>query len=445
MHEDIGPDFHDNPDTGHDYQAGDDMPGTDPEDDLLLVPGAGDQVVDDEPADDDSENVGYVPSYDPPAERAAQDDIYGPAEPHAPKTVDVGFRTLSGVQMYFGMGPLVLADRPMGRTFMKTTAEAVDLVREYEVTLPEYVAAQPNKNDEFATELQDVDKKIVSDYGIGNALGPMVVLDTPAYYMASLLPGMRNVDQEPSFNAYEHTIVNGNPEDIDLYGPDFIFRAALRARVTGVGEQRLLIGGVHDQGGSRLRSWMPAFRPNEIVITHTTGYVHFNPNAPRGIGGAFWEEGFNELYSVEGAYDSGRTWEMSGIVPVYRDGEALMAYVGRNASARVVQGGVVNLPASFAPGIATLPDGSARTIHNPGLLPAYGIHLLDTAAPGVFDDMKQGRINADAKQSFVDRVNAVQPGLYQELSQLPPTQRGFRKGLLRIIDILGIRDRPVAG
>lgn len=96
-------------------------------------------------------------------------------------------------------------------------------------------------------------------------------------------------------------------------------------------------------------------------------------------------------------------------------------------------GGIV-VPGKYA--YLNSKDGKEEYKVQPSSLAAYGLELLLIKSPELFPLLLNSRYSPKDRQRFIQKVNALSPGLHQELRNLPYTKKDFNHGVWLIIEQL---------
>lgn len=98
-------------------------------------------------------------------------------------------------------------------------------------------------------------------------------------------------------------------------------------------------------------------------------------------------------------------------------------------------GGIV-VPGKYAYSEGENGDGEEVYKVQPSSLAAYGLELLLIKLPELFPLLLNSRYSPKDRQRFIQKVNALSPGLYQELRNLSYTKEDFNHGVWLIIEQL---------
>ena len=95
----------------------------------------------------------------------------------------------------------------------------------------------------------------------------------------------------------------------------------------------------------------------------------------------------------------------------------------------------ITLPAEFALLSRSLPDKS-QIVTSPPNFAAYALELLDTHAPGLYEDLKATRTNPIRQRDAIQKIESLRPGLYRELRDLEYNEKDFVQGLTSVLEAL---------
>lgn len=155
--------------------------------------------------------------------------------------------------------------------------------------------------------------------------------------------------------------------------------------------------------------------------------------------GMFWEEAFADLTRVRALRVLGHTHDVEGPSlngELMTDDDRMMVVAPNNTAAQSlwVTRNTLVLPAEFALASKTRDNHNFTKLAYSNLA-AYALELLDTAVPGIYDDLEMARNEPKLQAQAIRKINSIRPGLYRELRDLG-TSQDFAKGLRVVIGVL---------
>lgn len=292
-----------------------------------------------------------------------------------------------------------------------------------------FVDSAPNLNESYAADISIAQQYFESR---GMPISPVVILGPEEFAEACRLSGEpRDPDAIGGFFSNDRTIVKQQTGEMATYNISLGVLIHESGHSTGGYNPRIVLE-THDGQNGNLRA----------SIATPRGFRKYNSAAPdlkvHDTGGYF-EEGFSDLNRVDALTELGREPRFDGAMRA----EMGCTYVGEGQETPLpdLTSQELIIPARFAMGAKT-PDSEGKgggIITAPAGIAAYGLELMDKAAPGLRETMIASRRDPKQQAQVIRLIESIRPGLYKELRQLPTTFEGATKGL-RIVG-QAIRDR----
>lgn len=316
--------------------------------------------------------------------------------------------------------------------------ETAQEIEEHTLAYQGFIDNKPNLNEKHEEELRYV-RETFSELGI--EVAPIYVLDSESFQeairQATKLRGETSPNDESShgFFAYGRIVVQeyDDPDIQSAFGDKLVVGTAL-----------------HEAAHSGIT------RSNEAIVTQavieqdlaTGGLKKFYELKPQGgisgfrklsarrgekvrLEGDFIEEGFADSFRVRKMADRDQETYIGDRKIIIDD----IRYVGEYAELTDAEkeDGFLNVPAKYGEIKITDPwTDAALIMDNDAGLAAYGIDMLDSHMPGLFDKMIESRRNPALQAEVIAMINDIQPGLYTKLRKLAYTPEDFQEGV-RII------------
>jgi len=299
----------------------------------------------------------------------------------------------------------------------------------------------PTLNDRYPEEIAAIHAKLAADFGLAPGDAPILLLDKSYYEVATSFAG----HEGDALGMYVsgHVIVSADDELVTAYGPQYIRRVGYHeAGHAAVSDQQFTL------------ATRPAVAGDKNIIHGTTGDYVLIGDFSGGYGeldmqatgrgmqrGDFWTEGIVDSNSIRGMVADGLAAEVLDVeeaVPL--TGTRRVHLTGLESRAVVARDGQPNLPWKYATGVQ-MHDGSVGgiTFSSPAMA-AYAIDRLDREVPGLFDTMRRGLQDESLRPVVRAMVDSIRPGLYDEQARQPYSPAGFHRGLMNVIEALGIAD-----
>jgi hypothetical protein len=331
-------------------------------------------------------------------------------------------RTLSGKDAYEAM--------PDSHIYIRQDVSYRDEVRQ---EFYKQLASTPNLNHEYPEVIDIVTGRLRADFP-DSPERPLYIVNPENYHR--LLPQARG--SGGSF-AHNHVLLlKADPENIQLFGINHLVHSGLHE-------------GFHGTAVNGHAEYHSFADEKTISLVGLSGYDGYNPTI-RESSHKIIEEGTADLYAVSRIESMGRAIEVRPNefhrTSVYRY-EAPVTFTHANNTPHID-------PASLAPYVPVAYLAAAAVdehniiipsrgaVNSDAALGAYGLALLDQAAPGLRQSLLEGRTNPDAAQAIPGYIDSIEPGLYKELGQAQYTSLGFLRALLRVHQALGIANASAA-
>jgi hypothetical protein len=322
-----------------------------------------------------------------------------------------------------------------------------------------FLANVPNRNEEFADVLAIANAQLRKDFGDAVAKVPMTILHREHYVALR--------DSETDGMVRNGRALIGISEETErIFGREAFLGVALHegAHASGVTEEVVMTARLQKSVREIMREVTRGLVSGESVeksekyeVKHVGSGLFVKrlarPHGDDTFGGVFFEEAFAEGYRNRSMKELGNNYAPQGTRRFSSENSAYAFTDGAKRYPHIhPETGRLYMPWQYAQAVTpiiTYDDDrvlrqSNSLIFGASGMASYAVDLLDRhAIPGLYADMVEHRQNPDIGRRISERIDSVDPGLYERLLHLHDNQADSRAGLLYVLRALNLENAPV--